>query len=107
MNSTATLELQKPPDETEGAVAVASSAVFGERRKPINRDAVKILRRVSSLPIKSEWTKEDEEAIRWAGAISKCPSCGDRAYEHGYCFGCGKPLAAKDGDKPDSPNAPR
>ena len=83
---------------------LSSSVLFGERRKPINRDAAKIIRHQKPLPIKSEWTKEDEEAIRWAGAISKCPSCGDRAYEHGYCFGCGKPLAAKDGDKPDSPN---
>jgi ribosomal protein L32 len=69
-------------------------------RKPINRDAVNILRRVSPATLKTEWTKEDKEASRWAGAISKCPRCGDRAYEHGWCFGCGEPLASRDGDSP-------
>ena len=68
-----------------------------EHRKPINRDAVNIMRRVKPFTLKTEWTKEDEEKIRWQGLISKCPSCGDRAYEHGYCFGCGRPLAARDG----------
>lgn len=74
-------------------------AVFGHTRKPIDREAVKILRRVGPSEIKTEWTKEDEEAIRWKGLISKCPSCGDRAYEHGHCFGCGKPLSPGDGMK--------
>lgn len=69
-------------------------------RRPINKDAVNILRRVRPIGLKLQgWTKEDEEKIRWAGAISKCPRCGDRAYERGYCFGCGKPLAARDGEK--------
>lgn len=75
------------------------SDLFGESRKPINADAVRILRRVKSAPLKTEWTKSDEEAIRWAGLIGKCPSCGDRAYEHGYCFGCGRPLAGKQGER--------
>ena len=66
-----------------------------EPLKPINRDAAKILMRMKLQPIKTEWTKKDEEKIRWAGAISKCPLCGDRAYERGYCFGCGRPLAGR------------
>jgi hypothetical protein len=82
---------------------IRSSALLGEHRTPINRDAAKILRRVSPATLKTEWTKEDEEAARWAGAISKCPRCGDRAYEHGWCFGCGKPLSIGDGER-CSPN---
>jgi uncharacterized C2H2 Zn-finger protein len=65
----------------------------------VNRDAANILRRVKPTTLKTEWTKADEEASRWAGLISKCPRCGDRAYEHGYCFGCGKPLGVGDGDR--------
>jgi ribosomal protein L32 len=75
------------------------TGALGDPRKPINRDAVNILRRVKPTTLKTEWTKEDEEASRWAGLISKCPKCGDRAYEHGYCFGCGKPLGVGDGMK--------
>ena len=103
-----TAQAVMPPERTDEAqerVAVRCSALFGDPRKPVNGDAVKILRRARPHEIKSEWTKEDMEAIRWAGAISKCPSCGDRAYEHGYCFGCGKPLAGRDGDRPSSPTA--
>jgi ribosomal protein L32 len=89
--------MQETIQQPEGGAAVRSIDLLGEHRKPINRDAVKILRRVSPATLKTEWTKADEEASRWAGIISKCPSCGDRAYEHGYCFGCGRPLAASDG----------
>lgn len=78
--------------------ATQETGLLPLHRKPVNRDAVKILRRIPDPPI-GQWTKEDEEAIRWAGLISKCPKCGDRAYEHGYCFGCGKPLKGGDGDR--------
>lgn len=61
----------------------------------MNRDAAKLLRRMGESPLWRDWTEKEMEAIRWAGAISKCPSCGDRAYEHGWCFGCGKPLTGR------------
>jgi hypothetical protein len=76
-----------------------SSVTTCEHRKPVNRDAAKILRRAKPWEIKSEWSKADEEAIRWDGLISKCPNCGDRAYENGHCFGCGLPLSRRDGLK--------
>jgi hypothetical protein len=98
LNTPMTSELEKP-------APVSSMRLLGEHRKPVNRDAAKILRRVYPSAMKTEWTKADEEASRWAGLISKCPSCGDRAYEHGYCFGCGKPLSVGDGER-RSPNAP-
>jgi hypothetical protein len=72
-------------------------ALLEEHPNPINRDAAKILRPSKIPKLKTEWSEQDQEAIRWAGLISKCPRCGDRAYEHGYCFGCGKPLAVRDG----------
>jgi len=55
-------------------------------RKPINRDAVNILRRIPE----EECSERD---IIWKGLISKCPKCGGRAYENGWCFGCGRRLA--------------
>ena len=85
--------------EAESGGAVISMRLLGEHRKPVNRDAANILRRESPVTLKIEWTKADEEASRWAGLISKCPRCGDRAYEHGYCFGCEKPLGVGDGER--------
>lgn len=70
-----------------------SQAVLNDpRRKPVDRQAAKILRKYGK-PLETGWTKADEEKIRWAGLISKCPKCGDRAYQGGFCFGCGKPMA--------------
>jgi len=96
MNNTATFELPATPP-------VSSTRLLGEHRTPVNRDAANILRRVKPSTLKTEWTKADEGASRWAGLISKCPRCGDRAYEHGNCFGCGKPLGVGDGER-RSPN---
>lgn len=77
--------------------------LFRERRKPINQDAANVLRRVPQTPIKPEgdYTARELEQIRWAGLISKCPKCGDRAYEHGHCFGCGRRLGVGDGLRKD------
>ena len=58
--------------------------------RPVNKDAAKLIKK---LPRESY----DEESIRWAGLISKCPKCGDRGYENGYCFGCGRPIAIGSG----------
>ena len=69
-----------------------SEVLNDPEREPINRDAANILRPISGPPLKTEWTKEDEDESKWDGLISKCPSCGDRAYEHGHCFGCGRSL---------------
>ena len=69
--------------------------MLGDHRRPVNRDAREIIRRARPSVLKTEWTKADEKAIRWAGLISKCPSCGDRVYIHGNCFGCGRTLNSK------------
>ncbi len=67
--------------------------------KPINRDAARILQPMAQFTPKSDWTSKEEEEIRWAGAISKCPSCGGRAYEGGYCFSCGRVMIRGTGIK--------
>jgi hypothetical protein len=81
---------------------MSGAQVMGNPRQPVNRDAANVLRRVLPATMRTEWSSQDEAAIRWAGLISKCPRCGDRAYERGFCFGCGRPLAARNGMRRDS-----
>jgi hypothetical protein len=79
--------------KSDSCISLMSDVIYDPRREPINRDAAAILRRSPSSEVEDrEWTERDIEKWRWAGAISRCPNCGDRAYEGGFCFGCGRPL---------------
>ena len=62
-------------------------------RKPVNKDAAMVAKPFAEMLV--DCSNESIEKIKWKGLISKCPSCGGRAYENGWCFGCGKPLARK------------
>jgi hypothetical protein len=66
---------------------------------PVNRDAAKILRPMPEFIPKISWSPEEKDEIRWAGLISKCPACGGRGYEGGYCFDCGRALIRGTGIK--------
>ena len=65
---------------------------FLEHPTPVDENARRLLY-ILRLGKLENFTDQDLEAIRWKGAISRCPLCGDRAYLHGWCFGCGKPFA--------------
>jgi hypothetical protein len=67
----------------------SSLACFSDHARPVDSDARRVIApmRIGKL---EGFTQADCERIRWMGAISRCPSCGDRAYLHGWCFGCRK-----------------
>jgi hypothetical protein len=66
--------------------------VIDNHTEPIDADARRVIApmRLGKL---ENFTPEECEKIRWQGAIGRCGRCGDRAYRHGWCFGCGRPCA--------------
>jgi hypothetical protein len=58
-------------------------------RKPVDADARRVMWTLRLGKLEG-FTEADCQKWRWKGAISRCSTCGDRGYVHGWCFGCGR-----------------